>query len=519
MTENKNFDFLSNELQKIQNFYSNKDYDTVIIKAKALIRKYPNVIPFYNAIGLAYSEKQEYPLAKKYLNQALNLSPNDGNVLNNLGLIYKSEKNIEEAVSYFERAINSSKKNFTSRLNLGHLKRDANDSQSAIELYEQALTINNNIPEIYLALADIYKSIGRFDEAKKYCEKITHKFPNLTAQDTILSSLIDYAEEDTHQKLMLNKIKNININLNDKINLNFAIAKSFEDQKMFDKSITYIDNGNSLQKSFQKNYNIEHDRDFFYKISTEFTKFKNSPLQRKFDFPKKIIFIVGLPRSGTTLLHQIISNNNNTFGAGEIVFFNEPFIELFSDFKTEGEIITELEKIVKKFYNKIEQLKVNKDIIVEKTPGNFFWLGFLKYLFPNSKIIHSQRNINDTALSIYKNQFAINSYKWANNKDDIAQYISLYKKIMKFWSDELKDDIFHNDYLELINNPIEQSKKIFDFCHLEWDDNVVDVRSSKFPIDTLSSTQARKSIYKDSIDFYKNYENLTDLFSKIKTAK
>ena len=515
MPLNKNFDFLNNELNKIQNFYSNKDYDTVIVRAKKLIRKYPNVIPFYNAIGLAYSEKREFGLAKKYLDIALNLNPNDSNVLNNLGLIYKALDNIEEAENYFEKSIKFSKKNFVARLNLGHLKRNLNDSISAINLYTQAIAINDNRPEAYLALADIYKSIGKYDKAREYGEKISKKFPNLTDQDLLLSKIVNYEEENSHQNLMLNKIQKKDLNLSNKIDLNFAIAKSFEDQKKFDKSIIYLDSGNSLKKSTQKKYDVTDDEIFFSKIVDVFSKYKGLPPKRNFDYPKRIIFIVGLPRSGTTLLHQIISNNKNVFGAGEMVFFNEPFAKLFSESMINGEIINQFEQITNNFYDKLKQLKIKQDIIVEKTPGNFFWLGLLKYLFPNSKIIHSQRNINDTAFSIYKNLFAENSYKWAYNKDNIVQYIALYKKIMQFWFNEFGDDIFNSDYLELINNPTEQTKKIFKFCDLEWNDAAIQIQDSKVSIDTLSATQARKPINKKSINFYKNYKHLTDLFDKL----
>ena len=265
MPLNKNFDFLNNELNKIQNFYSNKDYDTVIVRAKKLIRKYPNVIPFYNAIGLAYSEKREFGLAKKYLDIALNLNPNDSNVLNNLGLIHKALDNIEEAENYFEKSIKFSKKNFVARLNLGHLKRNLNDSISAINLYTQAIAINDNRPEAYLALADIYKSIGKYDKAREYGEKISKKFPNLTDQDLLLSKIVNYEEENSHQNLMLNKIQKKDLNLSNKIDLNFAIAKSFEDQKKFDKSIIYLNSGNSLKKSTQKKYDVNDDEIFFLK--------------------------------------------------------------------------------------------------------------------------------------------------------------------------------------------------------------------------------------------------------------
>ena len=519
MQNNIDLNFLNKELIKIQNFFYAKEYDTVILKAKVLIKKFPNIIPFYNAIGLAYKEKFEFALAKKYFLEALNRNPTDSNVLNNLGLVSKAEEDNKIAENYFQRAIKTSSKNLAALVNLGNLKREMRENDAAINLYEQALNIKADLPEVYMALADIYKSIGKYDLSKKYCEILNSKFPQLTEQDLVLNKIIDYAKDDSHQILMLKKIQSNNIDLNSKITLNFALAKSFEDQKKFDKSIFYINEANNLRRRKYQSYNINQEKILFSKILDHYKKYKEILLQKEFTTERKIIFVVGLPRSGTTLLHQILSNNKNIYGAGELVFFNKPFTKLFSESDIDNGTIEHIESIKDGFLKKINSLSNNQNVIIDKTPGNFVWLGFLKYLFPNSKIVHCRRDINDTAFSIYKNLFTENAYKWSYNKDELAEYISLYLKIMKFWSEEFKEEIFHNDYHELVNNPLEQTKKIFDFCDLKWNNEVISVEKSEVPIDTLSSTQARKSIYKDSINFYKNYVNLTDLFSKIDSMK
>ena len=515
MVQNKNFDFLINELQKIQRFYSYKDYDTVIIKAKALIKKYPNVIPFYNAIGLAYNEKKDLISAKKYFLKAIEINPNDGNVLNNLGLISKEKNEYDEAERYFNKAIKASSKNFVACLNLGNLKREIKQVLPAISLYQKAISINNNIPEIYVALADIHQAQGDYKLAEKYCKILNEKFPNVTEQDIILSKVINYRQDIYHQNLMLNKVKNKEFKVKDKINLNFALGKSFEDQKQFKEAISYITNGNDLMKTNYANYNIQNDEIFFKKIIIEFEKYKKFLLQKNYTFDKRVIFIIGLPRSGTTLLHQIISNDHSVFGAGEMVFFNDGFLKLFSETNQIKNVLDQLEDIRSNFIEELNKFETNKNIICEKTPGNFIWLGFLIYLFPNCKIIHCKRDIKDNALSIYKNLFSSNSYKWSYDKDDLAQYINLYKKIIAYWTSIFGKNIFHNEYLDLINNPIEQTKKIFEFCGLDWEPDILNIEKSTVSIDTLSSVQARKPIYKSSINFYKNYENLTNLFDKI----
>ena len=142
-------------------------------------------------------------------------------------------------------------------------------------------------------------------------------------------------------------------------------------------------------------------------------------------------------------------------------------------------------------------------------------LGLIKLIFPNSKIIHCRRQIQDTAFSIYKNLFQGTSYSWSYNQDELAHYIRLYLSLIDFWDNEFSKDIFHCDYESLVKNPDIESKKLFDFCGLIWDQKFLNVEKSNTPIDTLSSVQARRPIYYKSIDYYKNFENLTSLFSKL----
>lgn len=499
------------ELSKVQNYYQTKNYDEVINKSKILIKKYPTVIPFYNAIGLAYKEKGELILSEKFFLKALKISPNDSSVLCNLGLINKIQNNVNEAEDFYKRAIQIDSTNFIALINYGNLRRDLKDNNLAIKLYLEALNIKSNIAEIHINLATTYNSMGDFASCKKHCEILIKNFPTITVADEMLSKIVDYNKEKAHQKIMIQKIENINISLNDQIILHFSIAKSYEDQGNFPKSIYHLNEGNKLKNNTYNNYNIKEDIDFFSKIINEFNIFKEKFKLDNSISNKKFIFIVGLPRSGTTLLHQILSKHPSVYGSGELVFFESPF----KDFINNKKIEVSFNHIKLSFLNKLSEIGITEEIIAEKTPENFIWLGFLKFMFPNSKIIHSKRNLKETAFSIYKHLFAKNSYKWSYSKEHLIEFINQYVQIMNFWSQNFKDEIFNNEYHELINNPEKQTKKIFDFCELKWDKKFLDIQNSKNSIDTLSVFQARKPIYKSSLDFYKNYEEFTDLFDKI----
>ena len=511
--DNKNFKSLNVEFTKIQNFYQVQNYEEVINRSIVLIRKYPEALPIYNALALAYLQKKEYNFAQKILEKALKINSKDANVLCNLGLVSKAQKNNLLAEDYYKKAIRYNPNHFIALLNYANLKNDLYDTSSSLKLYLKALKLKPDLAEIHLNLAKIYNSIGNFESCKRHCLFLIDKFPEHTVADQMLAEIIDYNVDQSHQELMLKKLSNKMINNSNLIILNFSIAKTYENQKQFDKSIFYLDIANNLKKKLNRNYNINNDVIFFSNVMKKFNPINQDLIEPISD--DKFIFIVGLPRSGTTLLHQILSKNPSVRGVGELSFFDRPIMNFIKKTNTSFDYSDDLKFIKLDFLAKIKEFGFKQDIIVEKTPHNFIWIGFLKQMFPNSKIIHSERDIKDTAFSNYKHLFLGNNYSWTYNKDDLTKYIYEYLKIMDFWSNEFGTEIFHNNYYDLITNPVEQTKKIFDYCELEWNSEFLNIVSSKAKIDTLSFVQARRPINKSAIDFYKNYENLSDLFDKI----
>ena len=162
---------------------------------------------------------------------------------------------------------------------------------------------------------------------------------------------------------------------------------------------------------------------------------------------------------------------------------------------------------------------MGKNIILDKNPLNFQWIGFIKILFPNSKIIHCTRNLKDTALSLYKNAFEINSIVWSNDENDIVKYISIYLNLMKFWEEKLPKFIYNLNYEKLIENNEIEIKKILQFCDLEWEDDCLNFNKKQTPIKTVSVSQARNPIYKTSLKTYEKYNKYLNIFKKIESRK
>ena len=279
-----------------------------------------------------------------------------------------------------------------------------------------------------------------------------------------------------------------------------------------------------MQGKIHKDYSIKEEIKLFDKIKETFSKTDFNRYPKFENNNKKLIFIVGLPRSGTTLTHQIIASHSEVYGAGEVVIldqfmkkniFNKDLTKIFNQYSENNKI--NINKIAKEYFSKIEYLKTNKNIILDKNPLNFQWIGFIKILFPKAKIIHCNRNLKETALSIYKNAFEINSIIWSNRENDLLEYIKIYLDLMKFWEEKIPNFIYNLNYQELVKNKEQEIKKLINFCELNWENDCLKFNEKAATIKTVSITQARKPIYKDSLKGSRNFEKyLKDLSSALK---
>jgi tetratricopeptide (TPR) repeat protein len=522
MTNISKFEYLKKEFKKIDNLFRLNKFLSVIEKSKKILKKYPEQTPFYNLIGISYKKIGKFLLAEEILKNGLKIKPNDENLLINLGSTYRGMIQYKKSEKYLKQALKINENNINALINYANLKRDMNEIYEATKLYEKAQALGVKGTIININLAGIYQIDGDFKKSRKLLEEELKKNPSNVIAHKLLSNVIKYGKNNSHQLEMLSTLDNNPLSKYDEATISFAISKSYEDQKDYKKSFHYFKRANDIQKEIKKNYSINSEINLFNKIKKVFqdTNFNKFPANNYTS--KKIIFIVGLPRSGTTLAHQIIASHSKVHGAGEVVIFDQfmyqkikddKFNAIFKDYISQNENI--LESIVKNYFLSIDFIKTSKSIIIDKHPLNFQWLGFIKILFPNSKIVHCTRNLKDTALSIYKNAFDINSIIWGNDQSDLVKYISLYLDLMKFWKEKIPNDIYDLDYEKLIENQNNEIKKLIKFCELDWEESCLNFSKKSTPIKTVSITQAREAIYKTSVKSFEKFNDYLSMFKKI----
>jgi hypothetical protein len=271
-----------------------------------------------------------------------------------------------------------------------------------------------------------------------------------------------------------------------------------------------------------KNYNFIDEVKKFQIIKNIFKNINFNYYTQNKNSEPNLIFIVGLPRSGTTLTHQIISSHSKIYGAGELPILNIEFSKKIND-----------KSFLKSFLNAINSDNTNlidnyavdlekkfkefdDKIILDKSPLNFMWIGFIKILFPAAKIIHCKRNLKDVALSIYKNHFDGGSIPWGYSENTLVEYIKEYKNLMDFWQQKMPDEVYNCEYENLVNNQFKEISNILNFCNLNLEKNCLDHTKNTTGIKTVSISQARQPIYKTSINISDNYLDYLDFLKEVK---
>ena len=175
------------------------------------------------------------------------------------------------------------------------------------------------------------------------------------------------------------------------------------------------------------------------------------------------------------------------------------------------ENVSSTDQLRKNYYDYLKRFNFNESFITDKAPLNFRWIGLIRILFPNAKIIHCSRNSKDNCLSLYKNFFE-GGLNFSYNQKELVTYYKLYLDLMNFWKNLLPNSIYEANYEKLINNPRDEINKMISFCGLSWEEDCVQFHNNKAPIKTMSTAQARRPIYKSSVNSFKKFSPfLTDI--------
>ena len=516
----------------IQDFFeSNKSYSELYkgirhVKAgrnklaeeayKNVLKKDKNNVDALRLLGLLAFKQNNYPIAEKLFIRGIQLNPTFKLLWENLAKCFRLQNKFQHAQKAFENLLKLDPNNLEAMGALGTIHIRLSNFDEGIQIYQNLLKLNNKNPRVHLSLGHAQKTVGKRSESEQSYINAIKNFPLCGEAYWSLANLKTYKFSNKQIKSMESSLKE-NIHDLEKIQMLFALGKAHESNKNYDLSFKYYKEGNWLQRK-TLDYNAQVNSDSIDKTIEFFSKNIN---KLNFDVGNKTkdpIFILGLPRAGSTLIEQILSSHSLIEGTQEhhnimtigrkIRSINNTDNYTDSLFDLKDEDILEYGN---KYINETMWSRKEKNFFIDKMPNNFPYIGLIKMILPNAKIIDARRNPLDGCFSCFK-QFFAKGQHFTYDLDDIARYYKDYERIMLFWNTIFPDSIYKIVYEDVIENPKFEVKKLLNYLELDFEESCMDFYKSKRPVKTASSEQVRQPIYKSGVNYWKNYEsNLTVL--------
>ena len=511
---------LKKKIQILLNLYKSKNLSKAELLNRELIRDHPKVVNLYNVLGLILTEQKKIDEAIVYYKKGINIDPDYAVLYNNLGSSYQLKNNYTESENNFIKSIDLDNKKPEPHNNLGNLYLALNKHQKAIVSFKNAVTIDPKFFISHYNLGVTYKNTGRFEEAKKHLKEAVRINAQFYTAHRILSQITKYTINDEHFIFLKKSYDDPKIDNRQKTEIAFTLGKASEDIKDFNKAFQYYSDGNFFRRTVI-DFSIEREKEEFANIKKIFNKnlFKKFEQSGNLDFTP--IFILGMPRSGTTLVEQILSSHPKVFGGDELNLLPD-LIKKHFDNKAKKlfleNIITidrnNLRNMGQEYINNLKSISNNSERVTDKLPINFKWIGLIKLILPNSKIVHCVRNPKDNCISIFKNYFINPNLNFAYNLEEISEFYNLYDDLMNHWKNTLPKFVIDIKYEKIIQNPKQQIYSLLKSCNLSWNDSCLQFYNNKRAIKTASDIQARKKIYESSVNSWKNYEKYLGEFYK-----
>ena len=501
----------------------------------------PDNLPARILLGRSLRRQGKLAPAEQHLRIAYKLAPQAPHILSELGSLSLAKSDPNAAVSFFMRLVEIRDDNADAHFNLAHALEQAEQFDDAIDRYQIALQcgardefeVLSRIGSAQLMVGDVSAALENFRTALEqnpefapalfgrgmaqaslgYLDEASASFSQATAIDPaftdawqqIAESKKFSNPEDPDFAALKRVLKQNSDNPEAAEKLHFALGKACNDLKDYDTAFSHFEIANRYKRERLPRFNAAELEERISKIIRFFdsgARFFESPAAP--DRPT-LIFIVGLPRSGTTLIEQILSGHSRIVAAGENPELEKITRTILSPYPQQANNMQAIEQARLAYYESLHSDARRADFVTDKYPANFMHCGLIRRLFPDARIVHARRTAADTCLSIFCQDFPTGNY-YANDLGDIAAYHRQYHRIMDFWYGVMPDSIFDVDYEDLTRDAGSLVRGLLEFLRLPFEESCIDYRESRRPVSTLSRWQVRQPIYRHSVGRWRNYE-------------
>jgi Tfp pilus assembly protein PilF len=474
-------------------------------KALAIKHEYPGA---HNNLGTILLDLGSLDSAVDHFEWAVAFKPDYAEAHNNLGVALQNLGLMDKAVKSYEKATTFKPDYIGAHNNLGNIFKELKQLDAAVKSYEKVIAIKPDYPEVHINLANTLRQLGQINDSINQYEEALAIKPDDAGAYYHLSYLKKYTANDPHLTKMKSLLSDSKLSHSDRINLCFALAKVNENLDNQDELFKYLHEANRLHKE-EFDYSFDKQQKFIAIIKEIFNKNPPNIGQSLSSEPSTIhpIFIVGMPRSGSTLVEQIMSSHCAVHGAGELTNLTDIIRPKVRDYVNQGMNNFPEEaflSIREQYLDSLLNLNVPESVITDKYLLNFLYIGFILTAFPDAKIVHLKRDARAICWSIYS--IYIQGVNFGNNFEDLAGFYGLYRDLMDFWHQLFPGQIYDICYEDLTTNQEEETRKLLQYCELDWDENCLRFHKNKRAVETASAKQVRDKMYQGSSEVWKKHE-------------
>ncbi len=473
-----------------------------------ILSRQPRHLQANHLLGLLYFGAGQWQAARQYLEKALQHHPGEAELHNNLGNVLRAEGQPEQALQSQHKAATLAPRNARYLSDLAWSHSEAGDMATAIRVFQQAASLAPEEPGIQVGLGNVLRDTGDFGAAAEAFSRALEISPGLPEALLRLAQLHDYRDGAFEaEAYAIEQAWQSSAATDDaRIDLGFARARVSGQRGDVSTAFDSLAEAHNLLRRHEP-FDCEATRTYFKKLqSAPLVR----PLTQSANGPRPV-FVLGLPRSGTSLVEQVLASHSRVVGAGELSALGRICGELES---ASGDCFAEAfaaadpaarQQLADRYRVELAAAGNDSDWVVDKLPANFLAIGLIQSLFPDALIVHCQRDAAATCWSIYNTRFA-QPHSFAHDLEDLAYYHGLYSALMAHWDRELPGRIVPVSYEALVSDPSAQIPALLALIGLDVEDACLNFHETVRPVRTASALQVRQPIYREALAGYRAFD-------------
>ncbi|MEG3617370.1 sulfotransferase [Magnetovibrio sp. PR-2] len=441
--------------------------------------------------------------AEALLHKAVKLAPKNPNCHKLYGSALRQINRFQDAKRAFEKAHRIAPGDHACQIEIADVLHQLGKYQDALDIYQSVSTQISDVAPIFTSMGLLNTDLGQLEQAEHDYLKAIELDETFGEAFRNLSLIHKFTADDPLVGKMASRVEDPSLAAPRKASILFALAKAYEDLGDLRKSYSYLSEANAMRKA-EGGFDPGRYPQIFEKIQQRFENITFPEPTAANPKRQRPIFILGMPRSGTSLVEQILASHSQVYGAGELEAMRRASLPYLSDNSLDNAAAA----IRRTYFSFLKDFDVQEPVIVDKMPSNFLWIGFIALAFPDAKIVHMKRDPRAVCWSVFKSYFEESgpALAYALDLDDTVHYYKLYEQLMDFWRRVLPGRIYEQSYEALTERQEDETRQLLAHCELDWENQCLSFHENKRVVNTVSALQVRKKMYQGSSEAWRKFE-------------